>query len=510
MRRSPQQKRNRRLALIGLIGMGLMVVVLVWMDLPASLDQRGLSGSMMEEEASLAPSVAWATGSMAATMDDDILVSWPSGMTLEEGVDELRLFASRDANWNPVEDYALGNWAPSQSLDGQPARFAPRHTPCLDAGPWFLFAVHNESVVHAFSEALVVENGPAGLERTGNIRQVGHKGELEVMFEVHRPATTEGFDGLHEHPVEVWVTNGKVVCVASAAPLNVSRVALRSTQSWHSTEHAVRVSLDDFQRVRDFSPFEDEQDVPAAADVAVRGDCDLDEGEYQVLVGPTEEAWANTGQVMVHAPPTEVDSRRIEVSVPAGQVVEANVRLRNRSERSLSWSARAVSSSDGKWLIGADGQMLRGGKREEGVISISALDLSPGRYTADLRVVVDDFYGTEVLVPVEINVLTARSRTAGGLGVDDDAQQPGSIQLGNYPNPFSASTTIRMELPEGDEVRIHVYDMTGREVRMLHDGYLSMGVHEFRFDADDLPSGTYLYRVSSGSGQETGTMTLIR
>ena len=52
--------------------------------------------------------------------------------------------------------------------------------------------------------------------------------------------------------------------------------------------------------------------------------------------------------------------------------------------------------------------------------------------------------------------------------------------------------------------------MTGREVRMLHDGYLAMGMHEFRFDADDLPSGTYLYRVSGSTGQETGTMTLVR
>lgn len=93
---------------------------------------------------------------------------------------------------------------------------------------------------------------------------------------------------------------------------------------------------------------------------------------------------------------------------------------------------------------------------------------------------------------------------------DDQSQQPGSIELGNYPNPFSASTMIRLEMAEGDNVRIHVYDMTGREIRTLHEGYLSMGMHEFRFDADNLPSGTYLYRVSSSKGQETGTMTLIR
>lgn len=140
----------------------------------------------------------------------------------------------------------------------------------------------------------------------------------------------------------------------------------------------------------------------------------------------------------------------------------------------------------------------------------SAANLTPGRYTADLRVVVDDFYGTQVLVPVEVNVLTARSRIALGSGAGEQSDQPTAIQLGNYPNPFSASTTIRLELATGSDVRIHVYDMTGREVRMLQDGYLSMEMHEFRFEADDLPSGTYLYRVSSSAGQETGTMTLVR
>ena len=153
---------------------------------------------------------------------------------------------------------------------------------------------------------------------------------------------------------------------------------------------------------------------------------------------------------------------------------------------------------------------MKGKSRRDGVVSISAANLTPGRYTADLRVVVDDFYGTQVLVPVEVNVLTARSRTALGSGAGEQSDKPTAIQLGNYPNPFSASTTIRLELATGSDVRIHVYDMTGREVRMLQDGYLSMGMHEFRFEADDLPSGTYLYRVSSSAGQETGTMTLVR
>lgn len=496
--------------MVGMLSMAVVVVVLILLDLPATMENRGLSGTMTEEEATATPRAVWATGGFTATMDDDIVVSWPSDFSAESGDGSLQLFVSRDETWSAEDDCALGTWDSDSGEDVFSTRFDPRHTPCLDGGPWYLFAVQNNEVVHAFAEVITVENGPAGLERIANVAQVGHAGDIEVRFEVHRPASSDGFDGVYDHPVDVWLSDGKTVCVANAAPLHVARVPLRSGQSWHSTEHAVRVSVTDFRRVRDFSPFEEGADVLHAQDVTVRGDCTLEEGEYALLVGPTESGWSNVGSVVIHAPPTEVDTRPIEVSVPAGQVVEANVRLRNRSNRQLSWSAQAVSSSDGEWLIGAEGQSLRAKKRDEGVISISAVDLTPGRYTADLRVVVDDYYGTEVLVPVEINVLTARSRTTGGAFNDLETQQPEGIQLGNYPNPFSSSTTIRLELAEGSEVRIHVYDMTGREVRMLHDGYLAMGMHEFRFDADDLPSGTYLYRVSGSTGQETGTMTLVR
>lgn len=144
------------------------------------------------------------------------------------------------------------------------------------------------------------------------------------------------------------------------------------------------------------------------------------------------------------------------------------------------------------------------------MVTISAQDLQPGRYDAELRVVVDDFYGPEATIPVELNVVASRARSMEAAGAGSTEELPGSLQLGNYPNPFSASTTIRLELPEGGDVRIVVYEMTGREVRQLHDGYLSMGLHEFRFDADSLPSGTYLYRVSTPLGQETGTMTLVQ
>lgn len=78
MRRSSTHLRNRRLALIGLLSMGLMVAVLVWLDLPATPQGRGVSGSMMDEAGTASPRATWSEGGFKSTMDDHLLITWPN------------------------------------------------------------------------------------------------------------------------------------------------------------------------------------------------------------------------------------------------------------------------------------------------------------------------------------------------------------------------------------------------------------------------------------------------
>ena len=70
--------------------------------------------------------------------------------------------------------------------------------------------------------------------------------------------------------------------------------------------------------------------------------------------------------------------------------------------------------------------------------------------------------------------------------------------LGNYPNPFNPETTIRYALPQAGNVRLAVYDLLGQEVAVLVDGSRPAGHHTVRFDGDDLPSGSYVYRLQVG------------
>jgi endonuclease/exonuclease/phosphatase family metal-dependent hydrolase len=80
----------------------------------------------------------------------------------------------------------------------------------------------------------------------------------------------------------------------------------------------------------------------------------------------------------------------------------------------------------------------------------------------------------------------------------------------NYPNPFNPSTNIAFELSESQQVTLSVYDVTGRRVAQLLSGQTrSAGTHELRFDAANLSSGIYLYRLQLGSGETLSRRMLL-
>jgi hypothetical protein len=86
--------------------------------------------------------------------------------------------------------------------------------------------------------------------------------------------------------------------------------------------------------------------------------------------------------------------------------------------------------------------------------------------------------------------------------------QPDAFHLHqNYPNPFNTATVIRYDLPEVAHVKLAVYDLAGRRVALLVDGFRDAGVHRVLFDASGLASGIYFYRTEARKdlhGKEVG------
>jgi len=79
-----------------------------------------------------------------------------------------------------------------------------------------------------------------------------------------------------------------------------------------------------------------------------------------------------------------------------------------------------------------------------------------------------------------------------------------------YPNPFNASTEITFDLPRTERATVTVYDILGQKVAVLTDGMTLSGEHRLTFDASDLPSGVYFYRLQAETESQTRKMLLLK
>jgi hypothetical protein len=120
-------------------------------------------------------------------------------------------------------------------------------------------------------------------------------------------------------------------------------------------------------------------------------------------------------------------------------------------------------------------------------------NLSTGSYTYRLKQV--DFNGT-FSYSNEVNV---------------DVTAPNRFELvQNYPNPFNPSTTIQFALPQSTFVTLKVFNALGQEVSTLVNGFTESGFHSINFDASNLNSGIYFYKLDAGQYSDVRKMTLIK
>lgn len=80
----------------------------------------------------------------------------------------------------------------------------------------------------------------------------------------------------------------------------------------------------------------------------------------------------------------------------------------------------------------------------------------------------------------------------------------------NFPNPFNPETNIKFSISQSGNVKLTVFDITGKEVESLVNEKLSAGTYAYNFNASNLPSGTYFYKIETDNFVETKKMVLIK
>jgi len=96
------------------------------------------------------------------------------------------------------------------------------------------------------------------------------------------------------------------------------------------------------------------------------------------------------------------------------------------------------------------------------------------------------------------------------VGVHDDLKDKSFALSQNYPNPFNPKTTISYKLQLQSFVDLRIYDLLGREVKTLVNENKPAGIYQVDFNAINLPSGVYIYKLKAGTFTETRKMTLMK
>jgi hypothetical protein len=80
----------------------------------------------------------------------------------------------------------------------------------------------------------------------------------------------------------------------------------------------------------------------------------------------------------------------------------------------------------------------------------------------------------------------------------------------NYPNPFNPNTIINYNLPQASNVKLIVFNTIGQTVKVLENGFMGAGNYSVSFNASELPSGLYFYKIEAGQFSQTKKMMLMK
>jgi hypothetical protein len=119
--------------------------------------------------------------------------------------------------------------------------------------------------------------------------------------------------------------------------------------------------------------------------------------------------------------------------------------------------------------------------------------------------------GIGTIDPAEYEVITYDFDNPSGINSQSEGKIPDEYFLHqNYPNPFNPYTKIKFALPKPETVKIEVYNLVGQKIETLLKKSMPAGNHKVEFNAQNLSSGIYFYKIEAGEFQDVKKMILLR
>ena len=236
--------------------------------------------------------------------------------------------------------------------------------------------------------------------------------------------------------------------------------------------------------------------------------------DYVINIYDNAESWAEATPVVIKGDVTidfvmkERAPARPFLAAIRGIVSDASLKKINAPSSNLEGAVVYVRRpGDSEWLnsgfVDADGNFDLG-VESDGVYEVKITAKGYKDYYNDNVVVQDRSADLDVVL----------SPTA----IDDNppAGIIGSAKLFNaFPNPFNPSTTIRVNMVKSDVASLVIYNVMGQKVKTLHNGVMTKGVNEFKWNATDdagrqVASGLYFYQLRTGKNVQTKTVMFIK
>lgn len=149
------------------------------------------------------------------------------------------------------------------------------------------------------------------------------------------------------------------------------------------------------------------------------------------------------------------------------------------------------------------------GKSYKLSLDVDARNLRAGKYSGIINIEVNDGEKSSTSIPVNIDVVEHEQDIS-------NINRPNKFELlGNYPNPFNASTNIEYYLPEAGRVTLIIYNLKGQKVYQSSRDHTTTGKYYFAWagsnmKGQDLSSGVYIYRINYQNFVKSGKMLLIK